>query len=65
MIEETISIFASRRITVEITASEVTDRATKEEDTLELIEGNDLVNTARDLFEGTVVKVKSTEEKDH
>ena len=65
VIEETISIFASRKITVEITASEITNKPVLDEINTEQIEGNDLVKAARGLFEGTVVHVKSAEKKDH
>ena len=65
VIEETISIFASRKITVEIDTSEITNESVQDEINTEQIEGNDLVKAARGLFEGTVVHVKSTEKKDH
>lgn len=65
MIEETISVFASRKITVEITAFDVTNEPVQDELKAQQIEGNDLVNTARGLFEGTVLHVKSAEQKDH
>jgi DNA polymerase-3 subunit gamma/tau len=65
MIEETISIFASRKITVEINASEVTDDPVQEKTISDQVEGNELVNAARGLFDGTVVNVKSTQKKDH
>ncbi len=64
MIEETISAFASRKITVEITATEVAREHVREESHEEQVEGNDLVNAARGLFEGTVVQVKNAEKED-
>ena len=64
MIEKTISIFASRKITVEISASEIANEPVQDELNTEQIEGNDLVKVARSLFESTVVHVKSTEKKD-
>jgi len=58
-IEETISKYASRLITVEISACAPNPKQMTKSIPEDSIEGNELVQAARGLFDGTVVQVKN------
>ena len=65
VIEETISKYASRRITVEISVADLKPSTNPNDFSNDLIEGDELVQVARGLFDGTVVQVKDLGKEDH
>jgi hypothetical protein len=56
-IEDVLSAFTNRKIKVSIVASEAAKHASRSTVSLDVVEGNELVKAARNLFDGTVVQV--------
>lgn len=56
-IEEVISKLASRKVSVSIQTNSLSRTASQSSGSFEEVEGNELVKSARGLFDGTVVKV--------
>jgi DNA polymerase III subunit gamma/tau len=62
-IEEVVSKLANRKVSVSIRSSSIPRTANRSTGSFEEVEGNELVKSARGLFDGTVVKVTNLKGK--